>query len=97
MNPDATTALLAAILTGTPSLPEAACRQRAPLFDDRHDGESAERQRQRLDAARDLCQGCQAQTACRTAPRDSRYGGIGVQAGRVLVAPARRHGTPSTS
>jgi len=89
VNPDGATALLAAILTGTPSLPQAACRQRAPLFDDRHDGESVEQQRQRLDAARGVCQGCRAQAACHTALHVPRHGGIGVQAGRVLMAPPR--------
>ncbi|MCA1708064.1 MAG: hypothetical protein LC808_34230 [Actinobacteria bacterium] len=40
--PDGATELFTAIPTGALSLPGAACRRRAPLFNDRHDGESAE-------------------------------------------------------
>ncbi|MGH3939115.1 MAG: hypothetical protein ACRDTG_10870 [Pseudonocardiaceae bacterium] len=97
MNPDAATALLAAILTGIPSLPEAACRRRAPLFDDQHPGETTEQQQQRLNTARTVCQDCPAQAGCRAALHEQppRWGGIGVQTAQILVALARRRAASS--
>ena len=85
MNPDGAAELLAAILTGAPSLPGAACRRRAGLFDDRHPGESAEQQRHRFEAAAAVCARCPAQPACRSAVSTSRHSGVGVQGGRVLA------------
>ena len=85
MNPDGAVALLAAIFTGTPSLPGAACRRQAPLFDDRHHGESTEQRHARLEAAAAVCSDCPSRTACRSAVAPSRWGGIGVQAGQVLA------------
>lgn len=51
VNPDGTTALLTAIFTGTPSLPDAACSRQVGLFDDRHPDETAEQRRHRFEAA----------------------------------------------
>jgi hypothetical protein len=79
-----------------PALPDAACRGRDPMFDDKLPGESAAEQRARWDAALAVCRGCPAQAACRKlldAHPPGRWSGVGVQAGRVLaVQPGhRRH------
>ena len=85
VNPDGAAELLAAILTSAPSLPAAACRWQAPLFDDRHVGETAEQRRHRFDTAAGICARCPARPVCRPAVTTSRHSGIGVQGGRVLV------------
>jgi hypothetical protein len=85
VDPDGTVRLLGAILTGVPALPAAACRRRAGLFDDRHDGEDVEQRQARLESAAAVCRGCPAQPACRSTLAPARWGGIGVQAGQVLT------------
>jgi hypothetical protein len=76
-----------------PDLPDAACRGRDPMFDDKLPGESAEAQRARWDAALAVCRGCPAQARCRDlldAP-GARWPGVGVMAGRVLAVQPGHH------
>lgn len=85
LNPEGSIRLLSAILWELPALPLAACRDRPGEFDERHVGESRERQAQRLDVAVAVCRGCPELAVCEGLPLP-RGGGAGVQAGRVLVA-----------
>lgn len=83
LNPDGTVRLLSVILAGTPSLPDAVCRARPGLFDDRHERETREQRRERLDAAAAVCWRCPELAVCAQLP-PPRGGGVGVQARRVL-------------
>jgi hypothetical protein len=57
--------LLSVILADTPSLPDAACRERPELFNAAADDEDFDEAQYRHDAAQQACHGCPALQQCR--------------------------------
>jgi hypothetical protein len=56
--------LVAAIVRGAPSLPEAACVGQYQLFDDVPGRQSRDQRQQRYEAAVMVCRGCPTRPAC---------------------------------
>jgi WhiB family redox-sensing transcriptional regulator len=70
-----------------PRLTGAACRGRAPWFDDYVEGESIGARSERLAAAERICIGCPVRSACHTAAGE--HQATGVWAGRIRETPTK--------
>jgi hypothetical protein len=64
LDPDATVRPLGVILAGGVSMPDEACRDRWPDFDDRLPGETREQQAESLDATVTVCRRCPELAVC---------------------------------
>lgn len=91
MNARGVEALLATVLTGAPTLPEAACRGMAPMFDAELPGETVDERESRLGLAVRTCRSCPELGACTglLAGLPARHQ-VGVMAARVLTGGQSR-------